>query len=197
MTRLLRSGLSGLLCWSLFLVPLLVATLSSAEKQEAGKKKWIQLFNGKDLSGWKVKIGGHALGDNLGKPFRVGGGVLKVGYDAYKGLEEVRHLFYEKPFSHYIIRWSTVSPASRSRVDPVGRSATAGSWCTASRPSRWARTRTSRSQSRSSCWGTGQGKTQHRQSLHARDPRLLQGQVSQAALHQFGSKTYRGTSGSP
>ena len=37
MTRLLRSGLSGLLCWSL----LLVATLSSAEKQEAGKKKWI------------------------------------------------------------------------------------------------------------------------------------------------------------
>ena len=105
MTRLLRSGLSGLLCWSLFLVPLLVATLSSAEKQEAGKKKWIQLFNGKDLSGWKVKIKGHALGDNFGKTFRGEGGVLKVGYDAYKGFgRKFGHLFYEKPFSHYIIR---------------------------------------------------------------------------------------------
>ena len=105
MTRLLRSGLSGLLCWSLFLVPLLVATLSSAEKQEAGKKKWIQLFNGKDLSGWKVKIKGHALGDNFGKTFRVEGGVLKGGYDAYKGSgRKFGYLFYEKPFSHYIIR---------------------------------------------------------------------------------------------
>ena len=103
MTRLLRSGLPGLLCWSLFLVPLL--TLSAAEKEDADKKKWIQLFNGKDLSGWKVKIKGHALGDNFGKTFRVEDGVLKVGYDAYKGFgTKFGHLFYEKPFSHYIIR---------------------------------------------------------------------------------------------
>ena len=102
MTRRLRNGLAGALCWSLFLVPLLTTEAAAADET---KGKWIQLFNGKDLSGWKVKITGHDLGDNFGKTFRVEDGVLKVGYDAYKGFgTKFGHLFYEKPFSHYIIR---------------------------------------------------------------------------------------------
>jgi len=99
MTRRLRNGLAGALCWSLFLVPLL-----TAEADET-KGKWIQLFNGKDLSGWKVKIKGHDLGDNFAKTFRVEDGVLKVGYAGYEAFgTKFGHLFYEKPFSHYIIR---------------------------------------------------------------------------------------------
>ena len=68
-------------------------------------EKWIQLFNGKDLEGWKVKIRGHELGDNFGDTFRVKDGLLKVAYDAYDNFgEKFGHIFYPKPFSHYILR---------------------------------------------------------------------------------------------
>ena len=108
MIRRIPLGLAGVLCWSLFLAPLPSTSLvdpAVAEDAKAAAGKWISLFNGKDLDGWKVKIKGHALGDNFGKTFRVEDGVLKVGYDAYEGFgAKFGHLFYEKPFSHYIIR---------------------------------------------------------------------------------------------
>ena len=90
------------------LVSLLMASSAGLAKDEAAKEKkenWIQLFNGKDLTGWKVKITGHELGDNHGKTFRVEGGVLKVCYDQYKKFDgKFGHLFYEKPFSNYRLR---------------------------------------------------------------------------------------------
>jgi hypothetical protein len=68
--------------------------------------QWIQLFNGRDLSGWTPKIKGFELGDNFADTYRVEDGVLKVGYDKYTGPFRGRfgHLFYEKPFSNYILR---------------------------------------------------------------------------------------------
>jgi hypothetical protein len=67
--------------------------------------EWIQLFNGKDLTGWTPKIRGYESGDNFGNTFRVEDGVLKVSYDAYDKFDErFGHLFYEKSFSNYIIR---------------------------------------------------------------------------------------------
>ena len=45
-------------------------------KTQPGKTHWRQLFNGKDLSGWKVKIAGHDLGDNYRRTFRVENGVM-------------------------------------------------------------------------------------------------------------------------
>ena len=78
-----------------------VAVAVTAEPQE----KWIPLFNGKDLAGWKVKIAGHELGDNYGNTFRVEDGILKVCYDQYKNFGgKFGHLFYEKPFSNYRLR---------------------------------------------------------------------------------------------
>jgi hypothetical protein len=66
---------------------------------------WIQLFNGKNLDGWKVKITGHELGDNYGKTFRVEDGILKVVYDQYAKFDgKFGHLFYEKPLSNYVLR---------------------------------------------------------------------------------------------
>ncbi|MFZ9004942.1 MAG: 3-keto-disaccharide hydrolase, partial [Robiginitalea sp.] len=66
---------------------------------------WIQLFNGRDLTGWQVKIRGYAVGDNFRNTFRVENGILKVAYDRYDTFgEEFGHLFYEKPFSHYRLR---------------------------------------------------------------------------------------------
>ena len=68
--------------------------------------QWQQLFNGKDLTGWTPKIKGYDLGENYADTFRVEDGVLKVAYDKYEGPFRGRfgHLFYEKPFSNYVLR---------------------------------------------------------------------------------------------
>ena len=88
---------------SLLIVPAAGAAEGKAAKEK--KEKWIQLFNGKDLAGWKVKITGHELGDNHGNTFRVEDGVLKVCYDKYKNFEgKFGHLFHEKEFSSYRLR---------------------------------------------------------------------------------------------
>ncbi len=65
----------------------------------------MQLFNGKDLSGWTPKIRYHKLGDNYGDTFRVSDGVLKVGYEKYDEFNDTfGHLFYKDTFSHYRLR---------------------------------------------------------------------------------------------
>ena len=68
------------------------------------QKEWIQLFNGKDLSDWAVKITGHDLNDNFGNTFRVENGMIKVAYDQYDEFKSrFGHMFYRKPFSFYIV----------------------------------------------------------------------------------------------
>ena len=72
----------------------------------AADEDWIQLFNGRDLTGWTPKITHHELGDNYGKTFRVEDGLLKVRYDNYPdGFKtQFGHLFYAKPYSYYRLR---------------------------------------------------------------------------------------------
>lgn len=81
-----------------------VAALS--ESLFAAESEWIQLFNGKDLDNWVVKIKGYEVGDNYADTFRVEDGLLKVSYDKYEGPFRGRfgHLFYKEPFSHYVLR---------------------------------------------------------------------------------------------
>ena len=65
---------------------------------------WMQLFNGKDLTGWTPKITGYALGDNFGNTFRVENGVMKVSYDKYDNFNaRFGHIFYKDKFSYYIV----------------------------------------------------------------------------------------------
>ena len=79
--------------------------------------EWIQLFNGKDLTGWTPKIRGHELGDNYADTFRVVDGKLVVSYEDYTpadsmsvtnpekpGFNKFGHLFYKDKFSHYVLR---------------------------------------------------------------------------------------------
>ena len=69
------------------------------------KDEWIQLFNGKDLTGWTPKIRGYPAGENFGNTFRVEDGIMKVSYDQYDKFDlRYGHLFYNEPFSDYIIR---------------------------------------------------------------------------------------------
>jgi hypothetical protein len=68
------------------------------------RKDWIQLFNGRDLSGWVAKVKGSGLGSNVRDTFRVENGVLKVAYDRYEQFEgRFAHLFHRQRFSHYVI----------------------------------------------------------------------------------------------
>ena len=72
---------------------------------EATDSPWIQLFNGKDMTGWTPKIRGYEYGDNFGNTFRVEDGILKVSYDEYEKFDgRFGHLFYEKSFSNYRLR---------------------------------------------------------------------------------------------
>ena len=84
---------------------LLLACTNSPQKPAETAENWIPLFNGKDLSGWDIKIRRHALNDNYLNTFRVEEGVLKVSYDEYEDFGETfGHIFYNQPFSHYRLR---------------------------------------------------------------------------------------------
>jgi hypothetical protein len=87
----------------LFLFLSLIVFVSASSGHKAAPK-WISLFNGKDLSGWKVKIRNHALGDNFANTFSASNGVLKVNYDGYTNFNETfGHIYHERKFSHYLL----------------------------------------------------------------------------------------------
>lgn len=66
---------------------------------------WIQLFNGKDMNDWNLKITGFPLTENFGNTFRVEDSLLKVRYDQYTQFDgHFGHIFYKNPYSHYKIR---------------------------------------------------------------------------------------------
>lgn len=90
---------------ALMALVLLAASAASAYAQnDPDKKEWLQLFNGKNLDGWDVKISGYELNENFGRTFRVENGVLKTAYDQYGPFNNrFGHLFYRRSFSHYII----------------------------------------------------------------------------------------------
>ena len=84
---------------------MLFTAMAGATVQAAEKAKWVQLFNGKDLTGWTPKITGYGLNENYKNTFRVENGLLKVGYDGYdKFAGKFGHLFHEKKLSHYRLR---------------------------------------------------------------------------------------------
>lgn len=71
-------------------------------RQSKNNSGWIDLFNGKDINDWNVKINHHETGDNYANTFRVEDGMIKVRYDQYGAFNnQYGHLYYKKPFSHY------------------------------------------------------------------------------------------------
>lgn len=86
------------------LAAILTVCFTLFAESDADRREWIQLFNGKNLDGWVVKITGHDLGDNFGETFRVQEGLLKVSYDRYESFGgRFGHIFYNRKFSHYIV----------------------------------------------------------------------------------------------
>jgi Domain of Unknown Function (DUF1080) len=90
----------------LLLLASVTVPAADSAKPGADKKEWISLFDGKSLDGWIPKFTGYEVGTNYGNTFRVENGVLKVVYDKDKYETfggRFGHLFYKRPFSHYVI----------------------------------------------------------------------------------------------
>jgi hypothetical protein len=97
---LVRQSGEGRMRNSFFVAAL--ALLASTAMAEDG---WQPLFNGKDLSGWTVKIAKHPVGENYANTFRVEDGILKVSYDQYGKFDsQFGHLYTNQPYSHYVLR---------------------------------------------------------------------------------------------
>jgi hypothetical protein len=82
-----------------------IAIFLCCSNRISAQKGWINLFNGKDLKDWTVKITKHDLGDNYANTFRVENGVMKVSYDGYTDFnQQYGHIFYKNPFSYYLLK---------------------------------------------------------------------------------------------
>ena len=69
------------------------------------KGEWESIFNGKDLSGWQMKITGYELNDNYAHTFQVKDGKLIVSYDEYDTFHNAfGHIFYKEKLSDYRLR---------------------------------------------------------------------------------------------
>jgi hypothetical protein len=89
----------------LFGVLLIFSTCGRKMAASKGKDRWIQLFNGKDMNDWVIKIKGKPLNDNYQNTFRVEDGMMKVRYDGYTDFNrQYGHIYYKRPFSAYLLK---------------------------------------------------------------------------------------------
>ncbi|MET4141399.1 DUF1080 domain-containing protein [Pedobacter sp. UYP1] len=83
---------------------LLIALSFCCVNQSSAQKGWIDLFNGKDVKDWNIKISKHNYNENYANTFRVEDGLMKVSYDGYRDFDQqYGHIFYKKPFSYYLL----------------------------------------------------------------------------------------------
>jgi hypothetical protein len=86
----------------ILLIPALVQSQSNRGLQE----HWVSLFNGKDLSGWDIKIAGHAVNENYLNTFRAADGILAINYEEYESFDDkFGHLYYQQPYSYYKLKF--------------------------------------------------------------------------------------------
>jgi hypothetical protein len=84
----------------------LIFIIFSCQKAEQEVQiKWQELFNGKDIQDWQIKIRNHPLNENYANTFRVEDGNLSVRYDGYENFgNQYGHIFYKEPFSYYLLQ---------------------------------------------------------------------------------------------
>lgn len=84
------------------MIVVLIACQTS--QPHADQQEWIQLFNGKDINDWNLKITGYPLNENFANTFRVEDGKLKVKYEGYDRFDEkFGHIFYKEKYSYYLL----------------------------------------------------------------------------------------------
>ena len=65
------------------LILTIVVMSACGNHKESAENEWVQLFNGRDLEDWIVKVHHHEAGANFGNTFRVEDEMIKVRYDQY------------------------------------------------------------------------------------------------------------------
>ena len=90
----------------IFLMLIVLSHFAIAQKIDKSSENWIQLFNGRDIEDWTVKIHHHKVGVNYGKTFRVEDQMIRVSYDQYEGdfNDQFGHLYYNQPFAYYQLK---------------------------------------------------------------------------------------------
>ena len=88
----------------LFILALLAQATAPPDWRTAPASDWQEIFNGRNLDGWVVKLAHHEVGDNYGETFRVENGLIRVMYDKYTEFgARFGHLFYRQKLSHYVV----------------------------------------------------------------------------------------------
>ena len=83
---------------------LIVGILINQHKCKQPDPSWVNLFNGKDLNNWVVKIKGHPVEVNFGNTYRVNNGLISVRYDKYGDFNsQFGNLYYKEMFSNYLL----------------------------------------------------------------------------------------------
>jgi len=94
--------------WILCAVSTITLCGCTAEQKCADSGGWINLFNGRDLDDWKVKVSGYELNDNPGDIFRVEDGILKVSYDQFQEFGgQFGHIFIKINSHTTSFAWNT------------------------------------------------------------------------------------------
>lgn len=104
----------------IFSAILLNACSESNKAAEPDKEEWIELFNGKDINDWIVKIHHYKTGENFGNTFRVEDSLLKVRYDQYDDFNDrFGHLYFRQPYSYYhlVVEYRFARPWHRGAPD--------------------------------------------------------------------------------
>jgi hypothetical protein len=103
----------------LILSLLVLCSFAGVVQKKNTSTPWIQLFNGKDIKDWKIKIRGYPLGDNHGNTFQVKDGKLKVDYSQYPNFDDkFGHLFYKNKFSYYLLAMEYRFTGEQSKGGP-------------------------------------------------------------------------------
>lgn len=97
----------GKLYLRIFLLAAIVFQITSCtEKESIEKEEWQPLFNGKDHSGWTIKIAGEKLNENYKNTFRVEDSMLRIMYDQYDKFDgKFGHIYSNMAFTHYKLRF--------------------------------------------------------------------------------------------
>ncbi len=89
----------------LFLIISIFFLQGCAQKEDNNKEEWQALFNGRDLTGWDIKIKGHPLNENYKNTFRIEDSMLRVVYSDYGRFDnQFGHLYTQEPYSYYKVR---------------------------------------------------------------------------------------------
>lgn len=90
---------------TLILIICCYLAISCQKVHQSEPSEWKEIFNGKDLNDWTIKIRTHDLGENFANTFRVEDGMMQVRYDGYDTFnQQYGHIYYNQPYGYYLLQ---------------------------------------------------------------------------------------------